>query len=510
MAEIEWVDTSTQSTVPEARSVPLARAASPLVVAIDIGSGSTRCCLYDGYGRPVKGRTVKADHVFTEAVDGTAEIDADQVVEEVAAVIDGVVAGLEPGSVEGVAMDTFASSLVCVDADGHALTPCFTYADSRSAAHLAALRAELDEAAVHQRVGTRLHTSYHPPRLRWLRDVAPDVVEKTAKYVSLGEYVYARLAGIEGAATSTMAWAGILDRRTAELDDELLSATGATREQFAPVVDPDRPITEVASRVFRRWPALAGAAWFPAIPDGFASNLGVGADQPSTAALSAATSGAIRVIVPGTPDVLPSGLWAYAVSRDRSIVGGALNDVGRAMTWLQTTLAPLTPEEVDQTLTAPPEPATPLVLPFFTGERATGWAGNARAVFTGVSSSSTARELWRGAAEGVAISYARVFEQLGVANPRLERVVASGGVTGDHPGLMRIVAQAIGFPVQVVDVKRVTMRGAALLALSVLRPERRPAVIPATALTMPDPDERPYYAQLLSRFDAVYEGVIAR
>ncbi|MFT4215487.1 MAG: gluconokinase [Microbacterium sp.] len=509
MVNIERVDTSSQSIVPEARSVSFARATSPFVIAIDIGSGSTRCCLYDGYGRPVKGRTVKADHTFTEAADGTAEIDADQVAAEVAAVIGGVVADLDAGSVAGVVMDTFASSLVCVDAEGRALTPCFTYADSRSAVHLAALRAELDEQAVHQRVGARLHTSYHPPRLRWLREVAPDVVEKTAKYVSLGEYVYARLAGIEGAATSTMAWAGILDRRTIELDEELLSAAGATRDQFAPVVDPDRPITDVAPEVARRWPALAGAAWFPAIPDGFASNLGVGADLPSTAALSAATSGAIRVIVPGTPEVLPSGLWAYAVSHDRSIVGGALNDVGRVMTWLQSTLAPLAPDEIHKALTAPPEEATPLVLPFFTGERATGWAGNARAVFTGVSSSSTARELWRGAAEGVAISYARVFEQLAIANPQLQRVVASGGVTGEHPGLMRIVAQAIGFPVQVVDVKRVTMRGAALLALSVLCPGRHPAIIPATALTVPEPDERPYYTDLMSRFTAVYDGVIA-
>ncbi|MFT4136859.1 gluconokinase [Microbacterium sp.] len=493
-----------------ARSVRLADAVDPLVLAIDIGSGSTRCCLYDGYGRPIKKRTVKVDHVFTEAADGSAEIDPDQVADEVAAVITGVVSDLEPGAIAGVAMDTFASSLVCVDADGIALTPCFTYADSRSAAHLAVLRERLDEAAVHQRIGARLHTSYHPPRLLWLRETRPDVVANTAKYVSLGEYVYARLAGIEGAATSTMAWAGILNRRTMDLDEELLAAVGVAREQFAPIVDPDQPIADVSPEVAERWPALAGAAWFPAVPDGYASNLGVGADDPSIAALSAATSGAIRVVVPGTPDVLPPGLWAYPVSRTQSIVGGALNDVGRVIAWLQTTLAPVAPEEIDDALTAAPRAETPVVLPFFTGERATGWAGGARAVFTGVSSSTTTLDIWRGAAEGVAISYARVFDQLALADPQLGRVVASGGVTGDVPGLMQLVAQAIGFPVQVVDVKRVTMRGTAVLALSVLQPGRAPAVVPPTAVIEPDPEQRPYYADLLARFTAVYDGVIAR
>ena len=494
--------------LPEAKSVSIAQAVEPFVLALDIGSGSTRCCLYDGYGRPIKKRTFKADHLFTEAADGTAQIDADQVTSEVAHVVTQTVEGIEPGFIKAVVMDTFASSLVCVDRHGDAITPCMTYADGRSARHLQILRERLDETDIHQRIGARLHTSYHTPRMLWLHDEFPDVWAKTAKFLSLGEYVYAKLAGIEGAATSTMAWAGILNRHTLELDEDLLTAIGVTKEQFAPIVHPEDPITDVSPEVARRWPALAQAAWFPAIPDGFASNLGVGANTPSVAAMSAATSGAMRVIVPGTPATLPSGLWAYRVSKDASIVGGALNDVGRVMLWLDQTLAPSSPEEIDAVLRAAPKPSTPVVLPFFTGERATGWAGNARAVFTNVSSSSTALDMWRGAAEGVAISYTRVFEQLKLVNPELRRVIASGGVTQHYGGLMDIVAQSLGFPVQVVDVKRVTMRGAAVMALTTINPDQQVARIPETALTMPDPEQAAYYHALRDRFEEIYNGVI--
>lgn len=497
------------SAVPEARPVALADAVEPFVVAIDIGSGSTRCCVYDAYARPIRKRTVKADHAFIEIADGTAEIDADQVAQEVAAVLTAAVAGIDRGAIRGVAMDTFASSLVCVDAAGRALTPCFTYADSRSAAQLVTLRERLDETEVHQRTGTRLHTSYHPPRLLWLRQTRPEVLARTARFLSLGEYVYAKLAGISAAATSTMAWAGILNRHTLGLDEQLLNAAGVGADQFAPIVDPDQPVTEVASEVAQHWPALAEAAWFPAIPDGYASNIGVGAASPSTAALSAATSGAIRVIIDQTPELLPSGLWAYRVSRAQSIVGGALNDVGRAMIWLQDTLHPVTPEQLHDTLTGPARANIPLVLPFLTGERATGWAGNARAAITGVSSSTTPLDIWRGAAEGVAVSYARVFEQLRRVDPDLQRVIASGGVTSHYPGLMQVVAHAIGFPVQVVNVKRVTMRGAAVLALSVLDPQRPAAAIPQTDLTVPNPTEAGYYDDLLRRFTRLYDAVIA-
>lgn len=501
--------TMTANDLPTTEAIALVSAPAPYVLAIDIGSGSTRCSLYDAYARPIRKRIAKADHRFVEEADGTAEIDADLIAAEVADVIGQVVDGVEPGLIRAVVMDTFASSLVCVDADGAALTPCYTYADSRSARHLAELRTRLDETEVHQRVGARLHTSYHPPRLLWLQDEQPDVFARTAKFLSLGEYVYAKLAGVEGAATSTMAWAGILNRHTCELDDELLAAVGVDRSRFAPIVDPDEPITAVSPDVARRWPALEGAAWFPAVPDGYASNVGVGASAPEVAAMSAATSGAIRVIVDGTPDVLPSRLWAYRISRTQSIIGGALNDVGRVTLWLQATLAPLSHDEVDMLLRAAPAEGTPLMLPFLTGERATGWSGSARAALTGVSSASGPRELWRGAAEGIAISYQRVFEQLREVSPGIERVIGSGGVAGAFPAMMSVIAQALGFPVQVVNVKRVTMRGAAAIALSVLQPEHPLAIIPQTDRTEPDAGQRAYYDDLRRRFDEAYAAIIA-
>lgn len=495
--------------VPEARPVPLEEAVAPWVLAMDIGSTSTRAALYDALARPVKGRTARADHAFREGADGTSEVDADQMVTEIADVITRATDGLPQGSVRAVAMDTFASSLVCVDAQGNALTPCITYADTRSAPQLAQLRGELDESAVHQAVGTRLHTSYHPPRLLWLARTAPEVVARTVRYVSLGEYILTRLAGVEAAATSTMAWTGMLNRHTGDLDADLLSATGTRREQFGPIVDPDQPAHATLPGVDGRWPALRGALWFPAIPDGYASNIGVGATSAGTVALSAATSGAMRVIVPGTPEVLPAGLWAYRVSRDESIVGGALNDVGRVMTWLELTMAPVEPHQLDVALRGNPVPGIPLVLPFLTGERATGWAGNARAVLTGVSAATGALDMWRGAVEGVAISYARIFEQLHSIDPDIERILASGGVTQHYGATMDVVAQALGFPVHVIDMKRMTMRGTAMMALSVVNPGGVFARPPQQEVLLPDAAQRPYYTDLRNRFEATYRDVIA-
>ena len=157
---------------------------------------------------------------------------------------------------------------------------------------------------------------------------------------------------------------------------------------------------------------MTGALWFPPVADGFSSNVGVGASTESTVALSAATSGAMRVLIEGVPEKLPAGLWGYRADASHTLLGGALNDVGRAISWLTSTLQISPESDLNELLLAHPDPVTPLVLPFFSGERSTGWAADARTIFSGVSAATTAAMVFRGTVEGVAISYARIADQL--------------------------------------------------------------------------------------------------
>ena len=217
---------------------------------------------------------------------------------------------------------------------------------------------------------------------------------------------------------------------------------------------------------------LAGARWFAPIADGFASNLGTGAGDETTAAVAAATSGAVRVLVDGVPEEIPPGLWCYRVDARRSLLGGALNDVGRVVSWLQDTVQ-LGDTDPDAILAAPPVNGTPLVLPYLSGERSTGWAASARAVVAGVSTATDGPALLRGAMEGVALSYGRIADQLRTAVGDPHRIVASGRVTQDLPGWLQVLADVLGAPVEPVTVKRTTLRGTALHALEVLAPDTR-------------------------------------
>src|SRR4051794_16017772 len=241
--------------------VALADALDPLVVALDVGSTASRGDVYDASGRPVEGGRRKVAHSFRTAGDGTSEIDPDRVADEIGEIIDHLVGRRHQGRVGGVALDTFASSLVGVGADGRAVSPCYTYADSRCGPQVTALRGELDEAQVQQRTGCRLHSSYLPARLRWLRETDPERFAAARRWMSLGEYVYLRLLGTTAAGTAAGARARPPRRRARRRDSPRRRGGHGQGRVDRPARPPDRALglPDAPRRRGRGRPAVGGA-----------------------------------------------------------------------------------------------------------------------------------------------------------------------------------------------------------------------------------------------------------
>ena len=178
------------------------------------------------------------------------------------------------------------------------------------------------------------------------------------------------------------------------------------------------------------------------------------------------------------------------------------------ISWLQDTVQ-LSDVDPEQLMTADPEPATPLVLPYLSGERSTGWSAAARAVIVGASSATTGAALFRAAMEGVALSYLRIVDQLRTTTANPKRIVASGRVTQDLPEWLQVLADVLGTPVEPVTLKRATLHGTALHALEVLAPNTERAPIPSAATLHPVPAHRDYYRNRAERYEQLYQAVIA-
>ena len=441
-------------------------AQAPFVIGLDVGSGGARAAVYDVSGREVDKRNHKEPHGFTVADDGTSTIDADQIVDELRTSLHRVLDETLSGPVLAIGFDTFASTLVVVDQAGNAITPCITYADTRCHTQVTSLREQLDTVALHDRTGARLHSSYTAPRLAWLREEHPDIFARAHRFMALGEYVALKLLGTPALGTASAAWSGMIDRRTGEYVPELLEAVG--------------------------------------VGDGLAAHTGIGAYGPTPWGISTATSGAIRQLISGTTPTLPSGLWAYRMDADRTLVGSAMSDCGRVLDWCRNQLQ-LPPEieaiEASDVFTTPPEAGTPLVIPFLSGERGTKWRDSSRAMMANVSASTTSQDILRGALEGVALSFLRIADQLKEMGGEPEQIVLSGGMTGAIPSWLHLLADALGAPIDHVDVSRSTMRGSAVLALEQAAPGVAPAQVPVRTRVEPVAAHAEYYRERLERFE---------
>jgi gluconokinase len=159
-------------------SVAPAQAQDPLVLALDVGTSSVRAILYDALGRAVEGAEAHVPYQMDTTPDGGVEIDARRLLAITSESIDGLLPNA-PGLLDrtcGVACSTFWHSLMGVSAEGEALTPLYSWNDTRSRDDAAALAQRRGVDWVHSRTGAVPHASYYPAKLLWLRRTKPAAV----------------------------------------------------------------------------------------------------------------------------------------------------------------------------------------------------------------------------------------------------------------------------------------------------------------------------------------------
>jgi gluconokinase len=475
------------------------------LLVLDIGSSSVRSSLWDERAEPV-GETVMLPYHRRTAPDGTAQVDADALLELTAEAIDTALRG--GPQVDAVAMSTMWHCLLGLDREGRPATPVYTWADRRAATAAARLRERLDERAVHARTGCPLHSSYWPAKLAWLHESSPDAAARVHTWVSPGEYVYRRLFGDAPVSISMASATGLLDQHQCRWDSELASAVGAAGS--LPEID-DAPLQGLTGDWAQRWPALRDVPWFQAAGDGACSNVGTGCVTHDRAALMVGTSGALRVMWAADDVAIPPGLWCYRADARRVLMGGALSDGGSVVAWLRRLTRLPSEEETEREIAAmEPDSHGLTVLPLLSGERGPGWADEASATIAGLSLATDPLQLLRASLEAVALRFALIDELLMEALPEERHVIATGGGLVASPAWTQIMADALGHPVTASAVEEGSSRGAALLALEALGTieSLESAEVPLGDTFEPDGQHTATYKRALARQRELYDATI--
>lgn len=489
---------------------------TPFILALDVGTSSTRALLFDSKGQAVPGIQSQESYALTLSNDGEVSVDADVLVAAVASTIDNVLkaAGSLASSIGAVAADTFWHSLVGVDADGNAVMPLITWEDTRPRQAAAELRSQLNEEDIHKRTGARLHASYWPAKLRWLADAEPETFHRVAQWLSFGEYLYRKLLGQSVCSLSMASGTGMLITRERKWDTEMMRVLGVKPEQFPKLGDLRDSVQGLAPEYASRWPTLNTIPWFPAIGDGAAANVGSSCAVSSNWALTVGTSSAIRVVV--SPDTVtpPEGLWLYLIDAKRGLLGGALSEGGNVFAWMSETLRLPSLNEADPEIAQlPPDGHGLTILPFISGERSLGWHAEARAVVAGIQTHTSPMDMLRAAIEALAYQLALVYQQLCIAlniQEEKPRVIGSGGALLGSRTLQSVLADILGVPLYPSLDHEASARGVALLALEAMDiiPDVGKVSPELAEPVQPDAQHTSIYQRALSRQMHMYKALL--
>jgi gluconokinase len=449
------------------------QAVRPLALALDVGTSSVRAVLYDAMARQLENIEGRTHYQMTATQDGGVEIDADELIEIIYRTIDECLdqAKLQLRDVDeaicAVGYSNFWHAVLGVDSQGKAITPLYNWSDTRSADDAQALGERLGADWIHSRTGVVPHASYYPAKILWLRRTNPALAMRVARWVSIGEYLYSTIFGRMVCGVSMASGTGLFNPNLNGWDGEMLAAIELPVEQLSPLAEEREGLMGMRREFAERWPELLRAKWLPAAGDGAASNIGSGCFTSEQIAINVGTSGAMRTCWPAGRVQIPKGLWCYRANRRYALIGGALSNAGDVYAWCKRMLRlDESNEEIESQLAAMTADGHGLtVLPFFSGERSTGWHDEARAAFAGLHLSTDPIEMLRASMEAVCYRFAAIYERLRAELSANARIIASGGGILHSRVWTQMMADVIGVPVVASAVQEASSRGAAMLAL---------------------------------------------
>jgi xylulokinase len=342
-------------------------------------------------------------------------------------------------------------SLVLLDANGHPSRPAILWADRRATAECTMIENRIPEIV--GLTGNPPLPAFTLPQLLWVRSHEPDVFSRATTVLLPKDYLRWRYTERIATDWTDASGTGMLDSRTRDWSEPILSALEIDLDLLPSVADPVADGGVVQTNVL---PGLQGARTAVGVGDQFAEALSAGLTRAGDMAIILGTS----AVVLGVSDHLVPGSFCHAQS-DLWLRLDSLHAGGKSMQWLRDVLAPgqSLATFASAAASAPPGAHNLLFLPFLMGERGAR-GGGAPGAFVGLTTEHTRGDLIRAVLEGVAFELRRLQQTRGTPLPTDVLTLKGGGAQNEL--WCRIVSGVFGIPYRTTD--RDAAYGAALIA----------------------------------------------
>jgi xylulokinase len=431
------------------------------------------------------------------------------------------VGGVEPASIEAVAVTGQWGSTVPVDADGLPVGDCRLFLDTRGARHTASFAAGP-------------FVGYHPRALVWLQHTAgapspqggdpvghmlsiqrdePQVAARARWFLEPVDYLTMRFTGRPTASHNSMTLAWLTDNRhpsRLDYDERLVRWTGIDPHRLPPLVRTGSVVGPVLPEVCRALGLSDGTVAVTGVNDLLASTVGSGAVLPRQGHFAVSTTTWISApVAKKKTDILHTIATVPGLTSDAHLLANNHETAGAALAWVRDELFGGSFDDLTAAAARSPVGSSGVLFtPWLAGLRSPVDDRSARGGWHNVSLANGRDDLVRSVLEGVAYNTRWLLEPVErFVGQRLDPLrFIGGGALSDL--WCQIHADITGRRIErVADPVNAPLRGAGLIAAIALGATTLPeagAGVVVDRTFVPDPAARTTYASGYREFTAMY------
>ncbi|QDZ09508.1 hypothetical protein FPZ08_01350 [Devosia ginsengisoli] len=244
----------------------------PVVMAIDAGTGSCRCLLFNLKGEEVASASAEWTHPAAPGAAGGFDFDTNANGRLLDSVIKRCLAsyGGTPGDIKAISSTSMREGVVLYDKAGEVLWACPNI-DARASVEAEALVQEGLADLIFDTAGDWVSITT-PARLKWLEAHRPDILERTVKFGMISDWAATRLTGEYFTEPSAGSSTALFDLSSRTWSHDLFGRLGLDIAITPTVVESGSPVGAVTAAAAERTGLLAGT---PVIAGGGDTQLGL-------------------------------------------------------------------------------------------------------------------------------------------------------------------------------------------------------------------------------------------
>jgi glycerol kinase len=418
------------------------------VAAIDQGTASSRCMVFDHSARIVSISQKEHQHLFPRP--GWVEHDPEEIWRNVEEVVQDALdkAQLTPSNLVALGIaNQRESTLVWERESGAPVQNAINWQDTRTDHLIRELAGDAGQDRFRERCGLPLATYFSGPKLRWLLDTVPGLRERAEAgevlFGTMDSWLIWKLTGRHLTDVTNASRTMLMGLETLDWDDELLDAMGVPRAMLPEI----RPSSEVYGEA--RDGPLAGVPVASALGDQQAALFGQTCFSSGEAKCTYGTGSFLLFNTGERPVQSANGLLTTVCARigDETptyALEGSIAVTGALVQWFRDNITLIgSAPEIETLARTVDDNGGCYFVPAFSGLFAPHWRSDARGVIAGLTGYITKGHLARAVLEATAWQTREVVEAMNSdARMPLRTLRVDGGMTANNL-LMQFLADVL-------------------------------------------------------------------